>query len=217
MKGFLRRDLSLLRLGAWFYGILVAVAFVAPLLFARVGVSNYEVYFLMVFGVEILQSLRTYDAMDGWQGYAAAIPGGRKGMVDARYLLALVLALILTALLFLQSLLRGEGLSLWAAGFYGSAYLFTISAILPIGYRLDHMEATGRLAVTIVLFTLLGVLGGIFSGILQNARADLSRGLLRQDVRQLFTLLALVLPLAGLGCLALSWRLSRHIMEKKEF
>lgn len=217
MKGFLRRDLSLLRLGLWLYPILIGAVLAVNWALSRRGISNYTVYFLMVFEAESLQSLMTYDGMNGWLAYAAAVPGGREKAVDARYLLALLLALILTGFLFLMALLQGEGLALWAAGLYGSAYLFTLSVILPMGCRWGYKGATGRLAVTIATFVLLGVLGGLFSGVLQSAREDLARGLLRADVNGFFTVLAWVIPLLGLGVLALSWRLSRHIMEKKEF
>lgn len=217
MKGFLRRDLSLLRLGAWFYPVLVAAAFVGNRLFPRVGVTDFAVYLLLIFGMESLYSLMTYDGMNGWLPYAAAVPGGRRKMADARYLLALCTALVLAAVLLLYFLLRGDSLPLWAAGFYASAFLFTLSVTLPIGFRWGYVGTKGRLAVTVLTFVMLGMLAGVIYGILESAREDLARGALRADVGGFITTLAWALPLLGLGTLALSWRLSRHIMEKKEF
>lgn len=217
MRGFLRRDLSLLRLGAWFYPVMIAVAFVGSRFFSRVGSTDFTVYLLLIFGMESLYSLMTYDGMNGWQSYAAAVPGGRRKMVDARYLLALCTALILAAVLLLYFLLRGDSLPLWAAGFYGSAFLFTLSVTLPIGFRWGYAAAKGRLAVAVVTFVMLGVLAGVFYGILSSAREDLAQGLLRTDVGGFFAALSLVLPLLGLGTLALSWRLSRSIMGKRSF
>ena len=217
MKGFLRRDLCLLRLGAWFYPVIVAVAFVVSMIFSQSGVANYTVYFLLVFGMESLYSLMTYDGMNGWLSYAAAIPGGRKKMVDARYFLALCVALVLAGLLGLYTLARGERLALWTMGFYTGAFLLILSVTQPVGFRWGYTGSGVRLAITMVTFVMLGVLGGLFSGVLQEARADLAQGTLRADVRNFFTALAGFLPLLGLGTLVLSWRLSRRIMEKKEF
>ena len=217
MKGFLRRDLCLLKLGAWFYPVLVAVAFVVSMIFSKSGVANYTVYFLLAFGMESLYSLMTYDGMNGWLPYAAAIPGGRKHMVDARYFLALCVALLLAGLLGLYTLVRGESLPLWTMGFYTGAFLLILSVTQPIGFRWGYTGAGVRLAITMLAFVMLGLLGGLFSGVLQEARADLAQGALRADVGGFFSVLAGLLPLLGLGALALSWRLSRRIMEKKEF
>lgn len=217
MRGFLRRDLSLLRLGAWFYPVLIAVAYAVSVVFSKSGVANYTVYFLLVFGMESLYSLMTYDGMNGWLPYAAAIPGGRKKMVDARYLLALCVALVLAGLLGLYTLARGESLALWTMGFYTGAFLLILSVTQPIGFRWGYTGSGVRMAITMLTFVMLGLLGGLFSGVLQSAREDLAQGTLRADVGGFFSALAWVLPLLGLGTLALSWRLSRHIMEKKEF
>ena len=59
-------------------------------------------------------------------------------------------------------------------------------------------------------------MGGLSAGVLDSARKDLAQGFLREDVKGFFSAAALVLPLLGLGALALSWRLSRRIMQKKE-
>ena len=138
-------------------------------------------------------------------------------MVDARYFLALCTALLLAVLLGLYTLVRGERLVLWAMGFYTGAFLLVHSVTQPIGFCLGYVGTKGRLTVTMVTFVMLGVLGGLFSGVLKNAREDLARGALRGDVGGFFAALAGALPLLGLGTLALSWRLSRQIMEKKEF
>lgn len=217
MRGFLRRDLFLLRLGAWFYPVLVAVAFVVSMVFSKSGVANYTVYFLLVFGVESLYSLMAYDGMNGWLSYAAAIPEGRKSMVDARYLLALCVALVLAGLLGLYTLVRGESLVLWTVGFYTGAFLLILSVTQPIGFRWGYTGSGVRMAITTLTFVMLGLLGGLFSGVLQEAREDLAQGALRADVGDFFSALAWALPLLGLGALVLSWRLSRRIMEKKEF
>lgn len=217
MKGFLRRDLSLLRFWGWVCLVMLAVAFALARAFPRVRISGNLVYFILIFGMETLYLLATYDGMGGWLAYAAAVPGGRRKMVDARYFLALCVALVLAVVLFLQSLLWGEELPLWTAGYYTAAFFFLLSVNLPICFRWGYTGSGVRLAIVLLTFVPLGIMGGIFNGVLQSAQADLARGALRADVDGFFTALAGVLPLLGLGTLALSWRLSRRIMEKKEF
>ena len=56
----------------------------------------------------------------------------------------------------------------------------------------------------------------VSAGVLDSARKDLAQGFLREDVKGFFSAAALVLPLLGLGALALSRRVSRRIMQKKE-
>ena len=214
MKGFFKRDLCLLRLGLWFYSVLIGGMLVVSGVFSRAGVLNYMVYFLMILGVEIFRSLFTYDAMNGWRAYAAAVPGGRRAMADARYVLALASALVLAVVMGLMTLLQRKSLPLWAAGFYGSAYLFTLSVTLPVGYRWD---LRGRWVYVILSFVMIGVLGGIFTGVLDSARADLARGGLGADVGGFFTCLSLAMPLLGIGGMCLSWRISRKIVSRKEF
>lgn len=217
MRGFLRRDLCLLRFWGWVCLVMLAAMFALARAFSRVRISGNLVYFILTFGMETLYLLATYDGMGGWLPYAAAIPGGRKQMVDERYFLALCVALVLAAVLFLQSLLWGEALPLWTAGYYTAAFFFLLSVNLPICFRWGYTGSGVRLAIILLTFVPLGVMGGLFSGVLQEARADLARGALRADAGGFFSALAGLLPLLGLGTLALSWRVSRRIMEKKEF
>lgn len=217
MKGFLRRDLCLLRSWGWVCLVMLPVMLALARALPRARISGNLVYWILIFGMQTLYLLATYDGMGGWLPYAAAIPGGRKKMVDERYFLAFCVALVLAAVLFLQSLLWGEALPLWTAGYYTAAFLLLLSVNLPICFRWGYTGSGARLAITLLTFVPLGVMGGIFNGVLQSARADLARGALRADVGGFFTSLAGVLPLLGLAALALSWRTSRHIMEKKEF
>ena len=215
MRGFLRRDWYLmlpnLRLCGVFLGGLLLLARFVP----RRGAFDFADLFVVLFGLSGLQSLFVYDEMNGWNAYAAAIPGGRRSMVDARCLFALVETLLLMVAILLASLLRGESLPLWSAGFYGGALLFTLAATLPICSRYGGNR--GRLVSATLTFILMGVLGGLAAGVLRSAREDLAEGMLRADVKGVFSAAALALPLLGLIALALSWRLCRRIMRKKEF
>ncbi len=214
MKGFWKRELYLLRPNLWFCGVFLGLLLLAARFAPLTGPLDFAVLFLVLLGLNGIQSLFLCDEINAWQAYAAAIPGGRRAMVDARYLFALEEGLLLMGAILLISVLRRESLSLWSAGFYGATLFFTLAATLPAYYRRGGIR--GKLVTVILTFTLLGGMGGLSAGVLQNAREDLAQGLLWEDVKVFFSAAALILPLLGLGALALSWRLSRRIMQKKE-
>lgn len=214
MRGFLRRDWFLMLPNLRFCGVFCGLLLLATQFVSLTGPLDFAVLFLVLLGLNGIQSLFLCDEINAWQAYATAIPGGRRAMVDARYLFALEEGLLLMGAILLISVLRRESLSLWSAGFYGATLLVTLAVTLPIYYRWGGTR--GKLVTVILTFTLLGGMGGLSAGVLQNAREDLAQGLLREDVKVFFSAAALILPLLGLGALALSWRLSRRIMQKKE-
>ncbi len=214
MKGFWKRELYLLRPNLWFCGVFLGLLLLAARFAPLTGPLDFAVLFLVLLGLNGIQSLFLCDEINAWQAYAAAVPGGRRTMVDARYLFALEEGLLLMGAILLISVLRRESLSLWSAGFYGATLLVTLAVTLPIYYRWGGTR--GKLVSVLFTFTLLGVMGGLSTGVLDSAREDLAQGFLREDVKGFFSAAALVLPLLGLGALALSRRVSRRIMQKKE-
>ncbi len=199
MKGFSRREWYLLRPNAFFYGGFLAF-FLVVCFFSQKAASFFPVY-LLAFGNSSVLALFTYDETNGWRAYAAALPGGRRTMVDARYVTGLAIALV--------TAMAGDGVELWFMSIYGSATLLSLAISIPITYRFGGLRA--RLA-TLVLFCALA--GGITAMALADSRGGLSTGLAPLEG---------LAPLVGslpLGCLvlyALSWRVSRNIMRKKEF
>lgn len=207
MKGFSRREWYLLRPNAFFYGGFLAF-FLVVCFFSQKAASFFPVY-LLAFGNSSVLALFTYDETNGWRAYAAALPGGRRTMVDARYVTGLAIALVTAVVSALSTAMAGDGVELWFMSIYGSATLLSLAISIPITYRFGGLRA--RLA-TLVLFCALA--GGITAMALADSRGGLSTGLAPLEG---------LAPLVGsrpLGCLvlyALSWRVSRNIMRKKEF
>lgn len=207
MKGFSRREWYLLRPNAFFYGGFLAF-FLVVCFFSQKAASFFPVY-LLAFGNSSVLALFTYDETNGWRAYAAALPGGRRTMVDARYVTGLAIALVTAVVSALSTAMAGDGVELWFMSIYGSATLLSLAISIPITYRFGGLRA--RLA-TLVLFCALA--GGITAMALADSRGGLSTGLAPLEG---------LAPLVGslpFGCLvlyALSWRVSRNIMRKKEF
>ncbi len=207
MRGLLKRDWYLLRPNAFFYGGFLAF-FLVVCFFSQKAASFFPVY-LLAFGNSSVLALFTYDETNGWRAYAAALPGGRRTMVDARYVTGLAIALVTAVVSALSTAMAGDGVELWFMSIYGSATLLSLAISIPITYRFGGLRA--RLA-TLVLFCALA--GGITAMALADSRGGLSTGLAPLEG---------LAPLVGslpFGCLvlyALSWRVSRNIMRKKEF
>lgn len=207
MRGLLKRDWYLLRPNAFFYGGFLAF-FLVVCFFSQKAASFFPVY-LLAFGNSSVLALFNYDETNGWRAYAAALPGGRRTMVDARYVTGLAIALVTAVVSALSTAMAGDGVELWFMSIYGSATLLSLAISIPITYRFGGLRA--RLA-TLVLFCALA--GGITAMALADSRGGLSTGLAPLEG---------LAPLVGslpFGCLvlyALSWRVSRNIMRKKEF
>lgn len=209
MKGFLKRDCCLILPNLRFYLVFLAIICAASL-FAD-GVVSMLALYLTIFGLSGVLGVFSYDEANGWGAYAAAVPNGRRAMVDARYLFATSLALLLTLATVLVSLVGSGGLGLWSVGFYGGSILLSLSVLMPLTYYFGGIKAR-----VITLVVVMGIAGGISAGIISGGQADLAMGRLRGDVRSFFTALSLGLLLLGLGLMAASWRISRRIMAKRE-
>ena len=190
MRGLLKRDWYLLRPNAFFYGGFLAF-FLVVCFFSQKAASFFPVY-LLAFGNSSVLALFNYDETNGWRAYAAALPGGRRTMVDARYVTGLAIALVTAVVSALSTAMAGDGVELWFMSIYGSATLLSLAISIPITYRFGGLRA--RLA-TLVLFCALA--GGITAMALADSRGGLSTGLAPLEG---------LAPLVGslpLGCLVL--------------
>lgn len=202
MKGFLKRDFYLIKSNLKFYVLFIACfAILAAFTDFNVGfISLYVVLFFM----SSLLGLFSYDDLNHWTAYGAAVTSGRMAMVDARYLLALLVAAGMTVIQALLSLLGGEENAAPMAAVYGGVFLLYAALALPISYRFGGTKSR---TVMVVLIALLGAGVGLGSSILSVT--SILRGLRLPPV-------TLFLPLAGIAALAVSWRVSLGIMGRKE-
>ena len=202
MTGFLKRDYYLISGTLKFY-VLFMAAFIILAVFTDFNSSFLSLY-VVIFAMSSVMGLFSYDDMNRWQAYGAAVPAGRRAMVDARCLLAVLLAVWVAAVQFLLKLLWREEGALSMAAAYGGFSLFYAAVSLPVFYRFGGTKArTVMIAIVAALSSLIGM----------GATAlQLSGGFGR-----VFPPVAIfALPLAGLAALALSRRISLGIMERKK-
>lgn len=202
MTGFLKRDFYLISGNLRFYALFM-VCFAILAVFTDFSTSFFALY-VVIFGMSSVLGLFSYDDYNHWTAYGAVAPAGRRAMVDARYLLALLVAAGMAAMQVLLGLLgREEGVAPMTA-IYSGVFLLYASLALPVSYRFGGTKSR---TVMVVLVALLAGAVGIGGSILSVSSVH---GTLRLPP------VTLLLPLVGIATLALSWRISLGIMGKKE-
>ena len=91
MKGFLYKDLALFRNLGKSYLFILAVFFVLTLLHIYPPVFMFMMLSLLI-GMFPSTSF-SYDELAKWDRFAASVPGGRKKVVQGKYIFALLVAL----------------------------------------------------------------------------------------------------------------------------
>lgn len=203
MKGFMKRDFYLIKGNLKFYLIFMLI-FAAAAIFTSVNTSMFAIY-VVIFGVSSIMGLFNYDEFNHWMAYGAAVPEGRRAMVNARYLLAALLGLGIVAVQIILGLLAREDIVFFMAAIYAGAFLLYAAIVLPVCYRFGGTKA--RTVLIVIIAAMAGV-GGMLGAVV-----SISGGGGKLHLPPIF----LALPLAGAAALALSWRISTGIMLKKEF
>ena len=202
MSGFLKRDLSLQAVNAKFY-LCFVLAFAGLAVFTDFAASFASLYLVIFSGTSIM-SIFSYDEANHWETYAAAAPNGRRAMVDARYLLAAGIGVVV----FLFQLVLGildKSNQLETALLYAGAFLLYAAVILPIAYRFGGTRS--RMVMIVVV--------GLFAAMFALAATSLHIFTDGDPLALLGVLPLLALPL-GAATLLISHRISRHIMAVKE-
>lgn len=201
MMGFLKRDLSLQAVNAKFY-LCFILAFAGLAAFSDFSASFASLYLVIFSGTSIM-SLFSYDEANHWEAYAAAT-GGRHAMVDARYLLAVGIGVVVFLFQLLLGILDKSG-QLETALLYAGAFLLYAAIILPISYRFGGTRSRMVMIVVVAAFSALIAIGTTSLHIFTDGDPLAILGLLP----------FLALPL-GAAALLISHSISRHIMDKKE-
>lgn len=202
MKGLLKRDLYLISGNLRFYICFIAVIGILTA-FTDMNSSFLGLY-VVIFAMSTVTGLFSYDEFNHWTAYAAVVPGGRKKMVDARYLLLLLTVAVVLAIQVLVGLLGREKGVLTMAALYGGMLLIYAAVTMPINYHFGGTRA--RMAMIVVVAVLAAVMAmcGTFLGISHG----IGRVFLPTEI--------LALPAIGAVALLVSYRVSLGIMSKKE-
>ncbi len=202
MKGFLKQDLYHLALNTKFYLCFLAV--MAVIAAATDMNVSFLTFYLMIFSASALLSLFSYDVANDWESYAAAVPGGRKAQVDGRYVLALLAWVEVTALVLALSFLPdpdGKNGGWQTAVAMGAILLLYVDLVFPLNYRFGPRSR-------VVLIVIIGVAAGLMGVVM----ADGENFAAFSDP----TAPTLLLLVAGLALMPVSYAVSRVIVARKE-
>ena len=208
MKGLLQKDIYMT--AKYFRAAWVMVPVFLFLMIFGEGNLFFMFYPIMIFGM-LPVSLLSYDVHFKWEQYSGTLPYTRAQLVSAKYLVGLicsggVLLLCLLVLALWQILGSGFDLDIFLG--MGSICLgLGVAApvlLLPLVFRFGPEK--GRLLFIVLIASLCGA--GVALG-----QADFLSGLAMGNS----TLVALVTVGVTLVLYLLSWRLSIHFYQKKEF
>ncbi len=202
MKGFLKQDLYHLALNTRFYLFFLAVMVI--MVAATDMDASFLHFYLTIFSASALLSLFNYDAANHWESYAAAVPGGRKAQVDGRYVLALLVWVMLTALVLALSFLpdpEGENGGWLAAVVMGAVLLLYVDLAFPLNYRFGPRSR-------VIFIVIIAFAGGLL-GVVMAGGEDFA--IFTDPVAPTLILLAV-----GLALMPVSYAFSRVIVARKE-
>ena len=210
MMGLVKKDFYLAAGLARSYLIVAAIFLVLSL--AGIYEFSFLSSFMSLLCIMLPVNVFSYDEQAKWDKYAAALPGGRRAVVQARYVFTLIVsagAVVLGGAVWVPAcpLVRPPGEMFWelvqstAAG--GSVGILLNAVMLPLMFKFGVQK--GRLYLALVLAILFGAfLGGV---------AALASAV--QEPSVLILPLAAI-PAAGLLALVPSYFLSLRIFRKKD-
>ena len=210
MMGLVKKDFYLAAGLARSYLIVAAIFLVLSL--AGIYEFSFLSSFMSLLCILLVVNVFSYDEQAKWDKYAAALPGGRRAVVQARYVFTLIVsagAVVLGGAVGAAACLLDPttGEMLWemvlstAAG--GSVGILLNAVMLPLMFKFGVQK--GRLYLALVLAILFGAfLGGV---------AALASAV--QEPSVLILPLAAI-PAAGLLALVPSYFLSLRIFRKKD-
>lgn len=210
MMGLVKKDFYLAAGLARSYLIVAAIFLVLSL--AGIYEFSFLSSFMSLLCIMLPVNVFSYDEQAKWDKYAAALPGGRRAVVQARYVFTLIVsagAEVLGGAVGAAACLLDPtaGETLWemvlstAAG--GSVGILLNAVMLPLMFKFGVQK--GRLYLALVLAILFGAfLGGV---------AALASAV--QEPSALILPLAAI-PAAGLLALVPSYFLSLRIFRKKD-
>ena len=213
MIGLVYKDFLVQRKTLGYYLVLTAIYAVA----ATSGGMGMGVLgaMTMLVGVLLPTSAFAYDEQAKWDGYAAALPGGRRDMVRGRYLFALACVLggcvlTVTAMGVVSLLGLGEdmpGILLAAVVCTGMALLIDC-VLLPLLFRFGAEKSR------IMMMVLFAV---VFGGVVVLGKLLSTQVEAWEPAGAMTTVLPVLAILLLAAAAAVSYRISLRICTKKEY
>jgi len=217
MKGLMIKDFMNLKKNAKIFSVITLLyIFMA---YMQKDASFFSGIFTMVFAILTL-SLYSYDEMAKWDGYALTMPVSKENIVQGKYLMMLLLTAIGTTIsvlftVILNIVLKSDsaftGLSACAIG--AAVVILFYCVTLPFITKLGVEKARFIFfAVYLVPFLVIILARRVMDGV--NATVP---SLLIKIMHWVISNIAVILPIAVVIALTISYLISIRIYKKKEF
>lgn len=208
MKGLLRKDIYMT--AKYYRSILLVVAVFLLLTIFGDGSLFFLTYPVVLSGM-LPMTLLSYDTHFRWEQYSGTLPYTRAQLVSAKYLVGLIFSggvlLVCLGVLALRQIL-GDGFD-WETFLGAGVICFGLGVVaptllLPLAFKFGPEK--GRLLFYIFIGALCGISFGFGeTGFLSGLSIDNG------------AVVALAAVGAALALYLLSWRLSIHFYQKREF
>lgn len=217
MRGFLQKDIELLKQNQSFLGIVAIMV----IFFISVRNDTFIVVYLGMMGGVLTMSTITYDEADRGMGFLMTLPASRKIYAIEKYVLGYGVSFSLLLVGFLVSVAanRFRGVVLaqgeWMLSCETGILIATLILVLLIPAQLKFGPDNGRIVIAAIIG---GCLGLFYLGakVVKGFCVDLDQALYEmQDLG--IGVISLIIVAALVITSYISCRISIHIMERKEF
>lgn len=217
MRGFLQKDIELLKQNQSFLGLVAIMV----IFFISVRNDTFIVVYLGMMGGVLTMSTITYDEADRGMGFLMTLPASRKTYAIEKYVLGYGVSFSLLLVGFVVSvvanrfrgvvLAQGEWMLICETGILIAALIL----VLLIPAQLKFGPDNGRIVIAAIIG---GCLGLFYLGakVVKGFGVDLDQALYEmQDLG--IGVISLIIVAALVITSYISCRISIHIMERKEF
>lgn len=209
MIGLIKKDFLMIKGNIKFSIIIILV-------FSLISYNNINMLeFIPIFiSTMLCMSLFSYDEYNKWDAYACTFPNGRVNIVKSKYITNIILILIS----FFFTLILSSTISLikynsTTKNIIDVLYGVSFVSVLLITFTYPLIFKFGIEKGRILLFFLVFGLSGIFALLYNNLNINLS-----SKITEIFNVYYLIIiPLASVIILYISYLISKHIYLKKEF
>lgn len=217
MRGFLQKDIELLKQNQSFLGLVAIMV----IFFISVRNDTFIVVYLGMMGGVLTMSTITYDEADRGMGFLMTLPASRKTYAIEKYVLGYGVSFSLLLVGFVVSVVanRFRGVVLaqgeWMLSCETGILIAALILVLLIPAQLKFGPDNGRIVIAAIIG---GCLGLFYLGakIIKGFGVDLDQALYEmQDLG--IGVISLIIVAALVITSYISCRISIHIMERKEF
>ena len=217
MRGFLQKDIELLKQNQSFLGLVAILV----IFFISVRNDTFIVVYLGMMGGVLTMSTITYDEADRGMGFLMTLPASRKTYAIEKYVLGYGVSFSLLLVGFVVSVVanRFRGVVLaqgeWMLSCETGILIAALILVLLIPAQLKFGPDNGRIVIAAIIG---GCLGLFYLGakVVKGFGVDLDQALYEmQDLG--IGVISLIIVAALVITSYISCRISIHIMERKEF